>query len=132
MRRKKAILQRPRIFSEEFRKACVDDYEKGIQTVAEMAWKYGMSMQAIYKWIRKYSVLNNRGAVVVDMRESSKMKERQYKKRIAELERALGQKQLKVDFLEKMIELADEAYDIDIKKNGSTPLSHGSGKTKSK
>lgn len=37
-------------------------------------------------------------------------------KRIAELERIVGQKQVLLDFKEKMIELAEEEYKIDIKK----------------
>lgn len=57
-----------------------------------------------------------------------KLKELQ--NRIAELEQALGQKQMNIDYLEKMIELAKEQYDIDIKKNSNTPQSGGSKTTK--
>jgi hypothetical protein len=66
------------------------------------------------------------------MKESGQQKLKDYEKRIAELERALGQKQLKVDFLEKMIELAGEELNVDIKKNYSTPQSNGSGKTRNR
>lgn len=44
----------------------------------------------------------------------TKLKELQ--SRIAELERALGQKQMNIDYLEMMIELAKKEYDIDIEK----------------
>lgn len=47
--------------------------------------------------------------------------------RIKELERLLGQKQVKIDYMEKMIDLAKQEYDIDIKKNSDTPPSSGSG-----
>ena len=54
------------------------------------------------------------------------------RKRIAELERIIGQKQVQLDFTEKMIELAEETYGVDIKKKfNSGPLS-GTGKTKGK
>jgi len=43
------------------------------------------------------------------------------KERLAELERLLGQKQIEVEFYKKMIDLAQEHYGIDIKKNFSTP-----------
>jgi hypothetical protein len=49
-----------------------------------------------------------------------------------ELEAALGRKQIQLDYLEKMIELAKTELDIDIKKNYSTPQSTGSNKTKKK
>jgi transposase len=48
------------------------------------------------------------------------------------MEAALGRKQIQLDYLEKMIELAKSELDIDIKKNYSTPQSTGSGKTKKK
>ncbi|MBZ9788396.1 hypothetical protein LB456_13080 [Psychroflexus sp. CAK57W] len=58
----------------------------------------------------------------------NKVKEMQ--SRIADLERALGQKQMNIDYLEKMIELAKQDYDIDIKKNSNTPQFGGSKTTK--
>jgi hypothetical protein len=44
----------------------------------------------------------------------------------------VGQKQLNIDFLEKMIELANVQYGVDIKKNFDTPPSTGSKKTSKK
>ena len=41
-------------------------------------------------------------------------------KRIAELERTLGQKQILIEFKDKMIELAEETYKVDIKKKFGT------------
>jgi len=51
------------------------------------------------------------------------------KKKIADLERIVGQKQILIDFHEKMIELAEEAYGVDIKKKFSTKQSNTSGIT---
>mgnify|MGYP007108819566 CR=1 FL=1 len=51
------------------------------------------------------------------------------KEHIKELEQLIGQKQIKIDFLEKMIELAQEEYGIDIKKKVSTKQYGGSGTT---
>lgn len=56
------------------------------------------------------------------------------KKKVAELERIIGQKQILLDFKDKMIEIAEETYGVDIKKKISTePLntSGGSGKNTS-
>ena len=36
---------------------------------------------------------------------------------VAELERCLGQKQMQIDYLEKLVELASKEYEIDFKKN---------------
>ena len=51
------------------------------------------------------------------------------KEQIKELERTIGQKQIKIDFLEKMIELSEEEYNIDIKKKATMPPLAGSGLT---
>jgi tmRNA-binding protein len=51
------------------------------------------------------------------------------KEQIKELERTIGQKQIKIDFLEKMVDLAEEEYRIDIKKKFHSPRSGGSGST---
>ena len=37
--------------------------------------------------------------------------------RIRELERIIGQKQIELEFKDKMIDLAEEQYQVDIKKN---------------
>lgn len=63
------------------------------------------------------------------MADSSKQKLKEMQKRISDLERIVGQKQLNIDFLEKMIELAKAQYGIDIKKNSDTPPSTGLEKT---
>jgi hypothetical protein len=64
--------------------------------------------------------------MVVEYEESSTNKLKQMELRLKELERIVGQKQIKIDYLEKMIELAKDHYDIDLKKNFGTPLSDGS------
>ena len=50
------------------------------------------------------------------MKDSQAHKFKQMEARIKELERAVGQKQMNIDYLEKMIDLAKEHYDMDIKK----------------
>ncbi len=52
--------------------------------------------------------------------------------RVKELERTVGRKQIMIDYLEKMMEIAKDELDIDIKKNFGTPQSTGSGKTNKK
>lgn len=66
------------------------------------------------------------------MKDSSNKKMKDLETRNKELEAALGRKQIQVEYLEKMIDLAKTELDIDIKKNYNTPQSTGSGKTKKK
>lgn len=126
---KRITLRNSRVFSTEFKQTLVQDYEKGQFSVSELSKLYQIHTTIIYRWIQKYSSYNKRKLKVVEMADSSKQKLKDLQKRIEELERAVGQKQLNIDFLEKMIELANIHYGIDIKKNSDTPPSTGSEQT---
>jgi predicted RNase H-like nuclease (RuvC/YqgF family) len=64
------------------------------------------------------------------MKQSSTQKIKELEKRIKELEQAVGRKQIMIDYLETMMEVAKEELNIDIKKNYGTPPSGSSGKGK--
>lgn len=123
---KKVILRSKRVYSDEFKKARVNDYEKGELTVEEISSLYQVSPVNIYRWIYKYSAYNKKKVRVVEMSESSTKKVKELQSKIKEMERIIGQKQMNIDYLEKVIELAKERFNIDIKKNFSTPQSTGS------
>jgi transposase len=129
MRTKKATITPKRIFSEEFKKVRVKEYESGKFTVKELGRLFNIQEAVIYRWIYKYSVYNKKSVKVVEMNESSTKKLKELELRIKQLEQVVGQKQLKIDYLEKMIDLAKEELNIDIKKNSDTLQSGGSGKT---
>src|SRR5215208_4366914 len=123
---KKQRLQVKRLFSEDFKKSVISDYESGKFSVGELATLHAVHSTLIYRWIYRYSIYQKRNIKVVEMSQSSSLKVKQLHKRIAELERIVGQKQLNIDYLEKVIELAKEELGIDIKKNSDTPQSGGS------
>lgn len=125
----KVKLNSRRIFSEDFKKLRVKEYESGKFTLAELSRLHGVSLGIVYRWVHKYSTYNKKSCKIVEMDESSTKKVKEMENRIKELERIVGQKQLKIDFLEKMIEIADEDFNIDIKKKSNTKLSGGSEKT---
>ncbi len=115
---------RPRkVYSEAFRKARVKEYESGEFSVLEICNLYDLPNGSVYNWIHKYSTYNKKGYKIVEMSSSSTQKLKDKDARIAELERLLGQKQIKIDYLEELIELAEEQYDVQFKKNSNTPRS---------
>lgn len=118
-----------RYFSESFKRTKVEEIEKNITKISEICKEYRVSKAAVYKWIYKYSRMRKKGIKQVVEIESDTRKLLQLKEKIKELERIVGQKQILLDFQSKMIELAEEEYQIDIKKKfGSGPCA-GSGKT---
>jgi Spy/CpxP family protein refolding chaperone len=63
--------------------------------------------------------------VVEAKSDSRKIKELQ--EQIKEMERIIGEKQIKIDFQAKMIEIAEKEYRVDIKKKFSGKHSSGTG-----
>lgn len=65
--------------------------------------------------------------VVVEKR-SATVKLLELKERLRELEQIIGQKQLLLDFQEKLLELASDEVGYDLKKKYGSRLKAGSGK----
>ncbi len=120
-----------RTFSEKFKKDMVQKIERNVYSVREVSDLYEVSRTSVYNWVYKYSVLYQKGykQIIEPMSDTKKIKDLQAQ--IKELERAVGMKQIKIDFLEKMIEISEEDFGIDIKKKASK-LKSGSGKTNTK
>jgi hypothetical protein len=57
--------------------------------------------------------------------ESEATKTIQLNQRVAELERIVGQKQMEIDYLNKLIEFAGKKYEVDLKKNFVPNASNG-------
>ena len=105
-----------RVFDQELKLELVRKIEKGQLRISEVSRLYEVSATAVYKWLRKYSDLyQNQTRVVVEKKSLSKKNE-ELSERIKELERALGQKQMRVDYLEKLLDVASERLGEDIEK----------------
>jgi len=109
-----------RRFSEEFRTQRVREYERGEITISEICRLYKVSSTSVYKWLKKYSYFYQNNLVVVEEQDSMTKKLKAAEERIAELERTLGQKQIKVDYLETLVNVAGEYFGTDLKKTLST------------
>jgi transposase-like protein len=123
-------LRKQRYYSEDFKKELVCLFESGEFSVNQLAALYGVVKSTIYKWIYKFSTFNEKGIRVVEMKKSSSLKLKELAQKVKDLERIVGQKQIKIDYLEKMIDIAKDEFDIDIKKKSNTSQSTGLGKTK--
>jgi len=111
--------RRRRRFSETFKKKKVKDIELGKVKVSEICKAYEVSDVAVYKWIDKFGSINKPERIIVESK-SDTQKILALKKRIAELERLVGQKEIELTFKEKMIEIAEDKFGIEIKKKPST------------
>ncbi|WP_438967304.1 transposase [Flavobacterium sp.] len=118
-------IRKQRCYSEEFKKEIVSIYESGKLSVLQIEKLYGINNVSIYRWIYKFSTFNEKGFRVIEMKESSIEKLKELELKVKELEQIVGQKQIKIDYLEKMIDIAKDDLKIDIKKNYNTSQSIG-------
>ena len=118
-----------RSFSEDFKRSKVREIEQKISRISEIARQYEVSESAVNKWLVKYSSTYMKGVKTIVETQSDTKKLLELKAKVAELERIVGQKQLLIDFQQKMISIAEETYGVDIKKKFGNEPSSGSGKT---
>jgi transposase len=121
--------RRKRVFSKDFKIKKVQEIERKQTTVLQVSKAYQVRQNNVYRWIEKYSKTYKKGVRLVVEMESETRLLLDLKAKIAELERIIGQKQLTIDFQAKMIDLAEEAYGIDIKKKSANKPSSTSGNT---
>ncbi|TDQ20129.1 transposase [Algoriphagus boseongensis] len=111
-----------RHFSESFKQEKVREIERNLTTVMEVSKVYGVTRAAVYKWLYKYSVHRKKQIrQIIELMSDTR--------KIQELERLVGQKQILLEFREKQIEIAEEMYKIDIKKKLGTSPSNVLGPT---
>lgn len=124
--------RRRRSFSEEFKRQKVVEIDRKQTRISEVCKQYEVSAASVSRWIKRYSVNYMKGVKTIVEAESDTRKIIELQAKIAELERTVGQKQLLIDFQDKMIELAEQTYGVDIKKKLQSKPSSGTGTTESR
>jgi transposase len=119
--------RRTRYFSNSFKQKKVSEIERNLVTISELCAEYQVSRTAVYQWIYKFSKMRKKKEKQVVESKSDTRKIAELQQKIKDLERLVGQKQVEVEFLNKMIELTEEDLNIDIKKKGSFKPSSGTG-----
>lgn len=118
-----------RYFSSDIKKKIVRDLERNYNTIGDVCKTYQVSRTSIYRWIYKYSAMAKKQHKQVVEPKSDTQQIKLLRERIKELERIVGQKQLLLEFKDKMIEIAEATYGVDIKKKVGSRLSSGTTST---
>ena len=108
-----------RRFSDSFKLQKVREIETAQTKISEICSQYQVSQTAVRKWINKFGIMKYKKDRFIVETESDTRLLLELKQRVAELERIVGQKQIQIDFRDKMIDLAEEEYGVDIKKKYS-------------
>jgi transposase-like protein len=118
-----------RYFSDDIKKKIVRDLERNYNSVSDVCKTYQVSRTSVYRWIFKYSSMAKKEHRQVIEPKSDTLRIKMLEERIKELERMVGQKQLLLEFKDKMIEIAEATYGVDIKKKVGSKLSSGTTST---
>ena len=121
--------RRRRKFSDSFKIQKVREIETGKTKISEICKQYEVSSVSIYRWLNKFGNMKNNKERLIIETDSDTKQLLAFKKKVADLERIIGQKQVIIDFKDKMIDLAEETYGVDIKKKFSTQQSNIFGNT---
>jgi len=119
--------RRQRHFSDSFKIQKVRELETGKTKVSELCKQYEVSSTNVYRWLNKFGTMKDKNERLIIETDSDTKQLLELKKKVAKLEQIVGQKQIIIDFKDKMIDLAEEAYGVDIKKKYSTQQSNTSG-----
>lgn len=109
-----------RTFSTEFKKEKVALIEQGKVKISEICKTYEVSQTAVRKWLVNYGKKDHKTERIVVEKLSEEAKTLALMKKVAELERVIGQQQLQLIYKEAVIQSASEYVGEDIgKKFGS-------------
>ena len=109
-----------RHFSESFKRKKVQEIESGQTKIADLCRQYDTVRGTIYQWLNKYGNMKTKKERLVIETESDTQQIIALKKENAHLKMIIGEKQIQIDFKDKMIEIAEDHYGVDIKKKFET------------
>ena len=104
-----------RVFSTEFKKEKISLIESGKLSVKEVSVTYEVSQTSVYKWLEKFGKYGKNERVVVE-KVSEENKNLSLLKKIAELERTIGQQQMQLIYKDAVIQKGSEYFKEDIEK----------------
>ena len=102
-------------FSNEFKQEKIKLIAEKKYTVRQISRLYNVSRTAVYAWIDKFSQLPKGERLVVE-KESEGQKTLELMKQVSELEQFIGGQQLRISYLEKVIEYGSQKVQFDIEK----------------
>ena len=118
--------------SEELKLEVVRDYLLNGIDQCQIAKQYGISHRSVSKIIRNFAASNNKSALLMKNTPTDNQAEeiKALRAEILELKKKLHQETMRADFYDTMLDVAEEMFNIEIRKKAGTGQSKGCMKTK--
>ena len=118
--------------SEELKLEVVRDYLLNGIDQCQIAKQYGISQQSVSRIIRIFAASNDKSALLMKNNPTDNQAEeiKALRAEILELKKKLHQETMRADFYDTMVDVAEEMFNIEIRKKAGTGQSKGCMKTK--
>ena len=109
------------------REAIIREYYLEGVSKTELARRYGCSFQAVLRNITKFAAENDKSALLMKNKPIDSQAEeiKALKAEVLELKKKLYEETMRADFCDTMIDVAEEMFDIEIRKKADTGRSKG-------
>ena len=121
--------KRQSVFTEEFKLKVAREYMETEKSQVELQKKYNIRGRSnITNWVRKFGLLpepeekrkNGYSGYIMKKGKEKTLAEKALEKRVKELEKQLDYEKLRSDAFETMIKIAEDKFDIPIRKKSGT------------
>lgn len=109
-------------YSVAFKMKVSEEVENGLITLESAGKLYGVPLSTVAEWVKKYGINARINKVVYVMTNEEERELLRLRKENSRLLKALDDSHLKNLALESLIEIAEETYDVDLKKNIGSQL----------
>lgn len=127
-RRKRSCFRLP----DEIKPEVVRDYLLNGIDQRQIAKNYGISQQSVNRIIRNFAASNDKSALLMKNRPTDSQADeiKALREEVMELKKQLHNETMRADFYDTMIDVAEEMFNIEIRKKAGTGQSKGCTKTK--
>ena len=127
-KRKRSCFRLP----EELKLEIVHDYLLNRIDQCQIAKQYGISLKSVSRIIRNFAASNDKSALLMKNKPTDSLAEenKALREEILELKKKLYQETMRADFYDTMVDVAEEMFNIEIRKKAGTGQSKGCTKTK--
>ena len=98
----------------------------------QIAKNYGIAQQSVSRIIRNFAASNDKSALLMKNKPTDSLakENKALREEILELKKKLHQETMRADFYDTMVDVAEEMFNIEIRKKAGTGQSKGCTKTK--
>ena len=127
-KRKRSCFRLP----EELKLEVVRDYLLNGIDQCQIAKNYGISQHSVSRIISNFAASNDKSALLMKNKPTDSLAEenKALREEILELKKKLYQETMRADFYDTMVDVAEEMFNIEIRKKAGTGQSKGCTKTK--